>query len=174
MKSRIYPVVVVLMLLISGLACASENAKVLNEGKGTRDDPIAARTYAKASSFDVRALSVIYMSPTENPSPAPEETPTGVNTLKIQFEIKCTRGAEESCNLSELRNNLKLVSDDGIIYESIGDNSRLAESDQPLEGEILGGAEQAGWMLYEIPTGVTVRVAVAEFGEDQRVFFKLP
>lgn len=174
MKSRMVAVFVVLMLLASGLACASESATVLNEGKGTREDPIAARKYAKAASFEVRALSVIYETLTEDATPAPQETPAGVDTLKVQFEIKCTRGPDEICDLGEMRNNLKLVSSDGIIYEPILDDAGLEESDRPLQGEILGGAQQAGWMAYQIPTGIQVTLALAEFGEGERVFFKLP
>lgn len=171
MKAWIYPVLAAAMLLISGLACASESATTLNEGKGTRADPVVARKFAKASSFDVRALSVIHLS---SSTPTPEETPAGIEVIKVQFEIKCTRGSDEICDLGELRNNLKLVSEDGIIYEAALDGDGLAESDQPLKGEILGGAQQAGWMVYAIPAGVEVKLALAEFGEDELVFFKLP
>lgn len=49
------------------------------------------------------------------------------------------------------------------------------EIDDPvLEGEILGGAQKTGWLVYKVPVGLAVNEAVAQYGEDLRVFFRLP
>jgi hypothetical protein len=162
-----------MMLAVSALACMQQNAEVLNKGQGTRDDPVAARQYAHTTTYDVRAMNVVRPMNVEN-TPAALDDNTQSEYMRVQFEIKCSRGTEEICNLDELRAGIKLVGTNGVLYEPLSDFVLDDESEPPLAGEILGGAEQSGWVVYQVPVGMSVPQAVAEFGQDQHVFFSLP
>jgi hypothetical protein len=161
---------VLVWLLAASLACMEQAPEHLNEGRGTRDDPVPARVYAKTTNYEVRAQNAVRPMAGATPT-QDEEFPT--EYLKVQFEIKCIRGTDEICDLNEIGPNLTVISDDGVIYEA-DMTATLPAGDSPLDGEILGGAEQAGWLVYQVPTGIPVTLALAKYGQDQRIFFKLP
>lgn len=156
---------VLVMLGAASLACM-QTAAGLNEGKGTRQDPVPAREFAKTSNYEVRALSVVRPMEVKSDSP-------GSEYMRVQFEIKCRKAEDAVCNLGDLRDDLKLVSSDGVLYDPV-DGVALSQADKPLEGEILGQATNAGWVVYEVPLGLEVTAGVAAYGQDQRTFFKLP
>jgi hypothetical protein len=118
-------------------------------------------------------MNVVRPMNVEN-TPAALDDNTQSEYMRVQFEIKCSRGTEEMCNLDDLRAGIKLVGTDGVLYEPLSDFVLDDESEQPLAGEILGGAKQSGWVVYQVPIGMSVPQAVAEFGQDQYVFFSLP
>jgi hypothetical protein len=91
--------------------------------------------------------------------------------MKVQFEVRCTRGEEEICDLTELRDNIQLVGGEGVLFPP---DYSLEIDDPLLEGEILGGGVKAGWLVYRVPHGLPVTEAVVEYGEDLRVFFAAP
>jgi hypothetical protein len=169
MKSQGVVLFVGMMLLAASVACMKQSAAVLNEGKGTRDDPVAARQYAKTDVYDVRVLSAV--RPAQLPTPAGQETEQ--EYMKVQFGVKCTKAEDEVCNLGELRSDFKVVSKDGILYDPAL-TVEAPNGDNVLAGEILGGAEQTGWLIYQVPVGVTITEAVVGYGEDMRVFLRLP
>lgn len=162
-KPHFAVLLVVLMLVASMTACSLNSPEMLNDGRGTRDNPIPARMYARTSQYDVRVLSVV-MPQTE------EATESEKRPIRVQYQIHCTKSTEDVCRLQDIGRNIKLVDASGILYDPIF--SRTVE--EPLEGEILGDAEQAGWLVYEIPNGIELAAAVSEYGDDQRVFFELP
>jgi hypothetical protein len=157
---------VIAALVLAILACSGTPASTMNEGKGTRNDPVPAGKYMITNKYDVRAQAVSYVDTQDPPSETDEYR-------KVQFQIKCTKSPDDICDLSEIRDSLKLVSTTGIIYDSVP-GVTLPPSDKPLQGEILGGAEQVGWLVYEIPIGVEVKLAMAEYDTDRRGFFSLP
>ena len=166
-RGRLSMMLVFISVLATALACAQSPAG-LNQGRGTRDNPIAARSYAKTTSYEVRAQSVVRPVPDLAP-----ENDVEKEYMKVQFEIKCARDSDEVCDLAVLREQFRLVDEEGIIYES-DPTVELPARDDPLECEILGGAAKAGWMAFRVPVGVPVNTALAEYGEDQRIFFRLP
>ena len=157
---------VIAVLVLAILACSGTPASTLNEGKGTRNDPVLVGKYMVTTTYEIRAQAVSYVDTQEPASDADEYR-------KVQFQIKCTKSADDICDLSEIRDSLKLVSTTGIIYDPVP-GVKLPPSDKPLQGEILGGAEQVGWLVYEIPIGVEVKLAMAEYDTDRRGFFVLP
>ncbi|NLE50808.1 MAG: hypothetical protein GX613_05320 [Chloroflexi bacterium] len=166
------PVLLVLTaLLAAGAACALNSPDRLNEGRGTRDNPVPARVFAKTTQYDVRALSVLRPLPLETETPSEEQTDLSYEYMKVQFEVRCTRDAEAICNLTELRDNFQLVGGEGVLFPP---DYTLEIDDPLLEGEILGGGEKAGWLVYRVPHGLAVTEAVVQYGEDLRVFFRLP
>lgn len=169
MKRQKAILLVFMMLLAASVACMQQSPEALNEGKGTRDDPVLARQYAKTDVYDVRVLSAV--RPVQIPTPTDEDIE--VEYMKVQFGVKCTKAAEDICNLDELRSNFKVVSEEGILYDPAL-TIEPSEGDSILGGEILGEAEQAGWLIYEVPVGINVTEAVVGYGEDMRVFLKLP
>ena len=166
-RRQSYPLLVIMLLMLASAACTLFSAESLNDGRGTRENPVPARTYAKTTSYNVRALSVVW--------PQKDEADQTVDDMqmvpvRLQVEIQCGREDDEICQLEEIGQEIKLVDDTGALYEPI-----LTETvDDPLEGEILGDAAKAGWLSYEVPRGINISSAVAEYGEEQRVFFKLP
>jgi len=162
---------VVVMLVTAGAACALNAPDRLNEGRGTRENPVPARVFAKTTQYDVRALSVLRPLPVETETPSEEESDLGYEYMKVQFEVRCTRGEEEICDLTELRDNIQLVGGEGVLFPP---DYSLEIDDPLLEGEILGGGVKAGWLVYRVPHGLPVTEAVVEYGEDLRVFFRLP
>jgi hypothetical protein len=169
MKSLGVIIFVAVLLLASSMACMQQSAEVLNEGKGTRDDPVAAMKYAKTDAYDVQILSAV--RPAQIPTPAGQKTDH--EYMKVQFGVKCTRADDQVCNLDEFRVNFKVASEDGILYDPALEID-VPQGDNVLEGEILGGAEQTGWLLYQVPVGVPVTLAVVGYGDDLHVFLKLP
>jgi hypothetical protein len=161
---------VIVMLALAAIACMKQDPELLNEGQGTRDDPVTARQYAHTTTYDVRAMNAVRPMAVEN-TPAALDDTTQTEYMRVQYEIKCTLHSEEICNLNDVRAGIKLVGTDGVLYEPM---SNIILDDQPLEGEILGGAVQTGWVVYQVPVEVVVTQAVAEYGQDQHVFFNLP
>ncbi len=156
---------VVGLLALAVLACSFNSPTTLNNGRGSADNPVPLQRYARTSDYDVRALSVV--------RPMPEAT-SGADAdweyMRVQFQVRCTLSRDKVCNLSELRSQLKLVDVSGIIY----DPKLSVTVDNPLEGEILGDAEKAGWLVYAVPKGLQVTRAMAEYGQDHRLFFFIP
>jgi hypothetical protein len=155
---------VVGMLALAVLACSFNSPSTLNEGQGTASDPVPLQKYARTSDYDIRALSVV--------RPIEEGVSTDDSDLeymRVQFQIRCTKDEDEICDLSELRRDIKLVDKNGIIY----DPALTITVDRMLEGQILGGAEKAGWQVYRVPEGLVVGRALAEYGQDHRVFFMI-
>jgi hypothetical protein len=158
--------VVVMLLGLSTLSCAVFSSPgTLNDGKGTREDPVPMQVYAKTIDFDVRALSVVWM----DQEAAGKSEPSDQRPLRIEIQVRCTKLNDETCDLKNIAQHIKLVDESGILYEPIFS----IQLEQPLEGEVLGGAEKAGWLAYQIPRGVDVSSMVAEYGEEQLVFFNL-
>lgn len=164
-------VMVVAALLLAILACSGTPASSLNEGRGTRNDPVPARRYTRTTEYEVRVLTVVRPSPPD--AEATAEPSELTHRYHVQFQVKCRKPPDDICDLDAISDQLKLVSSDGIIYEPMT-NPPLEESDTELEGRILGGAEKTGWMVYEAPTGVELSLAMAEYGQDRRAFFRLP
>jgi hypothetical protein len=162
-----YPLLVMLLLLLAGAACTLFSAESLNDGKGTRENPVPARVYAKTTSYNVRALSVVWPQVDQADQPVDDMQTISV---RLQVEIQCERADDEICQLEEIGREIKLVDGTGALYDPV-DTETVEE---PLTGEILGKAEKAGWLLYEVPRGIEIKSAVAEYEQDQRVFFNLP
>lgn len=158
------------ILLAAAAACAFNAPDRLNDGRGTRDNPVPARVFAKTPSYEVRALSVLRPLPVDE-AEAPEGGTTGSEYMKVQFEVLCARDPEEICNLTELRDKFQLVGGEGVLFPP---DYTLEIDDPLLEGEILGGAQKPGWLVYRVPNGLPVTEAVVEYGEELRVFFRLP
>jgi hypothetical protein len=158
---------VLTLLALSTLACSIlSSPEALNDGKGSRENPVPLKEYAKTIDFDVRALSAVWINRGGNES---EEDPQE-QSIRIQLQVRCTKQDDEVCVLEDIRDHVKLVDGSGILYEpgfAVGD-------EKPLEGEILGEAEKSGWVMYRMPYGVEVASLVVEYGEDQRLFFELP
>jgi len=174
MKRRweMLPVILVaVMLLAAGTACALTAPDRLNEGRGTRENPVPARTFAKTTQYEIRALSVIRPVTTDTSSATDASDDRSMEFMKVQFEVLCTKDSEEICNLTELRDNFQLVGSNGVLFPP---DYTLEIDDPLLEGEILGGAQKTGWLVYQVPAGLAVNEAVAQYGEDLRVFFRLP
>lgn len=153
-----------MLLVISGMACTVFSSPgALNEGQGTRDDPVAVHIYAKTIEFDVRALSVVWMTQSDTDKDLSERT------LRVQLQVRCTKADDQICVLEDIGERIKMVDASGILYEPSSNTD-----ENPLEGEILGGAEKAGWLVYRIPRGVEIASLVAEYGQEQHVFFELP
>ncbi len=70
--------------------------------------------------------------------------------MKVQFEILCKKDPEEICNLTELRDSLQVVGGSGVLFPP---DYTLEIDDPLLEGEILGGAQKAGWLVFKVPQG---------------------
>jgi len=154
------------MLLLGALACSFQTPENLNEGRGTREKPVPAREYAKTTDYDVRAMSVVRpLAPDVQPEDDPES-----EYLRVQYQIRCTKSESDVCQLASLGRNIQLVDASGILYPPIYN----VELEKPLQGEILGDAEQTGWLAYKLPRGVEICCAVSEYGDDMRVFFGLP
>jgi len=152
-------------LALAVLACSFNSPTTLNDGRGSADKPVALQRYARTSNYDVRALSVVRPMPEASPGPDADW-----EYMRVQFQVRCTVSRDKVCDLSELRRQLKLVDVNGIIYDPklsipVGDS---------LEGEILGDAEKAGWLAYAVPKGLRVTRAMAEYGQDHRLFFTIP
>jgi|GEM_PF-1704597 hypothetical protein len=158
------------MMLAAAAACAFNSPDRLNDGRGTRERPVPARVFAKTPQYEVRALSVLRPVPVEGQGEG-ETTDIGTEYMKVQFEVLCSRDPEEICDLTELRDNFQVVGGEGVLFPP---DYTLEISDPLLEGEILGGAQKAGWLVYKVPTGLTVTEAVVEYGEGLRLFFRLP
>jgi len=158
----------ILMLLLASMACTLFSAESLNDGRGTREKPVPARVYAKTTSYNVRALSLVWPQPTEEASQSADDLQTV--RVRLQVQIQCQRKNDQICRLEDIGREIKLVDEAGTLYEPI----MAVDLEDPLEGEILGDAEKAGWLAFDVPRGVTISAAVAEYGEDMRVFFKLP
>lgn len=156
---------VVGFLALAVLACSFNSPTTLNNGRGSVDKPVPLQRYARTSDYDVRALSVVRPMPEADPGPEADW-----EYMRVQFQIRCTLGKEKVCNLTELRSQLKLVDDGGIIY----DPELSVPVENPLEGEILGNAEKAGWLAYAVPKGLQVARGMAEYGQDHRLFFFIP
>jgi len=156
-----------IMLVLASLACMQASAGALNEGQGTRDNPIAPRKFARTGDYEIRALSTIRPVTADNYT-----APEGFEFMKVQFEVKCTKSEAEICDLTDLQNNIKVVSNTGILYTADPET----QLDKPLAGEILGGAADAGWLTYVVPVGMTIDQALAQYGMDgaNLIFFKLP
>lgn len=164
-RPALYVGLVTVFLWLATVACSFNSPTTLNDGKGTSDEPVPVQTYARTSDYDVRALSVV--RPVEELSLPPE---SDMEYMRVQFQVRCTQGSDEVCDLTELRQDIKLVDNNGVIYEpqlNVG-------VDNPLEGQILGDAEKAGWLVYAVPQGLEVHRALTEYGQDQRVFFLIP
>lgn len=165
LSGRIHLWLVIAALVFSTVACALSSPETLNDGKGTRENPVPPRTYALTSNYAVRALSVV--RDTHN---GDQSSPAEHEQIRVQFQIRCEEQEDEVCQLKDIRGHIRLVDANGIVYEPLWS----ADVDKPLEGEILGSGEKTGWLAYELPRGVDVMFAVADYGEDQRVFFQLP
>lgn len=163
-SSAVWGVIAVLVLAI--LACSGTPASTLNDGKGTRNDPVPVGKYMVTTNYEIRAQAVTYMD-TEQPTNEADEY------RKVQFQIKCRKSPDDICDLGEIRDNLKLVSTTGIIFDPVY-NVTLPPSDRPFQGQILGDAEQVGWLVYQTPKGLEVTLAMAEYDPDRRGFFALP
>ncbi|WP_119068692.1 hypothetical protein [Aggregatilinea lenta] len=157
---------VIAALVLAILACSGTPASTLNEGKGTRNDPVPVGKYMVTTNYEVRAQAVSHVD-TEEPSSETDEY------RKVQFLIKCRKSPDDVCDLDQIRENLKLVSVTGIIFDPVP-NVDLPPSDKPLGGDILGEAEKAGWLVYEIPIGLDITLGMAEYETDRRGFFVLP
>lgn len=156
---------VLISLTLSTMACALISAEALNDGRGTREDPVPARVYAKTTDYEVRALSVVWPIANESASTDLQDA-----RLRVQYQVRCGAADREVCRLAEITSNIKLVDATGILYDSMVD----ADLEKPLDGEILGGAEKTGWLAYQVPRGVEICCAVALYDPDQSVFFDLP
>ncbi|NDJ78551.1 MAG: DUF4352 domain-containing protein [Chloroflexi bacterium] len=163
--SCIYPWMVLIGVALSTIACALSSPETLNDGKGTRENPVPPRTYARTVNYDVRALNVVWEQQNESTSSESLEIP-----LRVQYQIRCTKDEGDVCQLEDIHPNLKLVDTNGIVYESVF----LADLEKPLQGEVLGDGEKVGWIAYRVPRGVEITAAVAEYGAEQHVFFELP
>lgn len=162
----VYPWLIVMLLVLASAACVLSSPEVLNDGKGTRDNPIPPKTYAHTLAYDVGAMAAVWEQQDDSPASASED----VQLLRVQFQVHCNENEDQVCQLEDIRRDLKLVDASGILYEPVFS----LEIEKPLEGEILGGAEKTGWLAFQIPRGVEVVAAIAEYGEDQRVFMRLP
>jgi len=159
------------MLLVAGAACAFNAPDRLNEGQGTRDKPVPARKFAKTPQYDVRALSVVRPVTVTSEGESGKNTDIASEYMKVQFEVRCNKDPEEICNLTELRDSLQVVGGSGVLFPP---DYALEIEDPLLEGEILGGAQKTGWLVFKGPQGLSVTEALAQYGEDLRVFFRLP
>jgi len=171
-RQSVGPALLVLALLLAAsAACAFSAPDRLNEGKGTRSDPVPARKFAKTTQYDVRALSVV--RPITPPDDALLETDDDLSSeyMKVQFEVRCTKDAEEICDLTALRDSFQVIGGKGVLFPP---DYTFKLEDPILEGEILGGAQKTGWLVFKVPQGLPVTEAVAEYGDDLRVFFQLP
>jgi hypothetical protein len=156
---------VLISLTLSAMACALISAEALNDGKGTREDPVPARVYARTTDYEVRALSVVWSNPNDSSSTDPQNA-----SMRVQFQIRCDAADREVCPLAEIAGNIKLVDAAGILYDSVLDG----DLEKPLEGEILGEAEKTGWLAYQVPRGVEICCVVALYDPELSVFFDLP
>ncbi len=172
--SKFRPLFVILVLSISALACFQQSRAELNNGKGARDNPVAPRKYAVTPDFSIAALSVVRRPITAGDiaEPTQEAEPDDLHLeyLKVQFQVKCNLAEEKICNLDEIRPHIQLVSDTGILFDSI----ETENNDPLLGGEILGGAEKTGWLIFKVPVGMVVTTAVARYEDGEMVFFGLP
>jgi len=153
-------------LLLATMACVLfASPAELNDGKGTRERPVPARQYAKTLDYGVTALNAVW-------PPQDKETSLAAETidLRVLFQIKCLMLADQVCQLDQIASHIKVVDGSGILYDPVF----ASDIGDPLEGEVLGGATKAGWLVYQIPRGVQITLALAEYGQDQRVFFELP
>lgn len=158
---------VLALLALSTLACSIlTSPEALNDGKGSRENPVPLKEYAKTLDFDVRALTAVWINRGGSES---DEDPQE-QSIRIQLQVRCTKQDDEVCVLEDIRGHVKLVDGSGILYEP----GFAIENETPLEGEILGGAEKSGWVMYRMPYGVEVDSLVVEYGDDQRLFFELP
>lgn len=161
-----YPWLVLIVLVLSTGACMLSSPESLNDGKGTRENPVPPRTYAHTTDeYDVRALNVVWEQENGDQENTSEEV-----RLRVQFQIHCTEDANKVCNIEDIKPNIKLADASGILYEPIFPSSIK----DPLGGEVLGDGEKAGWLEYRIPRGVEIIAAVAKYGQEQYVFFQLP
>jgi hypothetical protein len=161
-----YPLLALICLLLATMACVLISApEELNDGKGTRERPVPARQYAKTLDYEVVALNVEWPQQDKQTSLSSETV-----DLRILLQIKCLKLADQVCQLDEIASHIKAVDGSGMLYDPVF----APDIETPLEGEVLGGATKAGWLVYQIPQGVQVRLALAEYGQDQRVFFQLP
>lgn len=157
---------VVGMLVFSSVACMRQ-MDTLNQGKGTRDDPVTALQFAKTMNYDIRGTSV------ERGADIPGEMPASDHTfMRVEFEVICTKDSEQICDLENIAEDVKLVNTMGRLYPPRLDVAQ----DSPLSGEILGKARYTGWLVYEVPESSTIQVAVVPFSADGEdlVFFNLP
>jgi hypothetical protein len=161
----IYAWLVMLTLVLAATACVLSAPETLNDGKGTRENPVPPRTYAHTINYDVRALSVVWEQQNDSQVSDSEDA-----QLSVQFQIHCNQAEDKVCRLADIRGDIKLVDASGILYEPVFSS----DVDDPLEGEVLGNGEKAGWLVYQIPQGVEILAAMAEYGQEQRVFFQLP
>jgi hypothetical protein len=161
----ISPWLVMLLLVLATMACVLSSADMLNDGKGTRKNPVPPRTYAHTFDYDVRALSAVWEEQNDSQVSSAQDM-----RLRVQFQIRCNKAEDEICQLVDIRQHIKLVDTSGIIYEPVFS----LNIDDPLEGEILGGGEKAGWLIYQIPQGAEISASIAEYGQEQGVFFQLP
>jgi hypothetical protein len=165
-RHLLYPALPFLSLVLAATACVFMSSPAeLNDGRGTRQQPIPKGIYAKTLDYEVTVLSV--------DSPQQDKDSSGSSqslTLRVQFQVRCLKQADQVCQLQEIARHLKLVDEGGILYDPVF----VPEIEDPLEGEILGDAVKAGWLVYQIPHGVSITLALAEYGQDQRVFFQLP
>lgn len=165
-NARRYSWLVLMLLTLASAACALSSPEALNDGKGTRKNPIPPQTYAHTPDYDVRALGVVWEQPEHSQPVDSQDT----QHLRVQFQIRCDKPEDAICQIEEIRQGIQLVDASGILYDPVFS----ATIENLLEGEILGDGEKAGWLAFQVPRGVELVSAVAEYGDDQHVFFQLP
>ena len=157
---------VIVMLLFASLACMRQT-DTLNQGRGTRDDPVTALQFARTRSYNIRGMNVTRPMTFDHRS-----TPKGYEYIGVEYEVLCTRGSEEICDLDAIADGIKLVSSTGHLFSPV-DNLPV---DNPLSGEILGNARKIGRVVYQTPINTAISTATVAFKSDSAdlVFFKLP
>jgi hypothetical protein len=147
---RIYLWLAFILPALSAMACALISAEGLNDGN--TGGAVPARTYAKTTDYEVRALSVVWSNPDDSST-----TDSQYAGMRVQFQIRCDAADREVCPLGEIASNIKLVDAAGILYDSVLDDNL----EKPLEGEILAklrnrmaglsGAARCGNLLCSSP-----------------------
>jgi hypothetical protein len=163
--SSAYVGLVMLMLALATTACAITSPQTLNDGRGTRENPVPTGMYAHTTNYDVMAIGVLRKPQNDNQS-----TSQDTQTLQVQFQVRCNEPEDQVCQLDQIGQKLRLLDANGVLYDSVY-SSDLRE---PLAGEILGGAKTTGWLAFQVPSGVNITAAIAEYGQDQYVVFMIP
>lgn len=157
---------VVSLLVMASMACMRQT-DTLNQGRGTRDDPVTALQFARTLNYSIRGMSV------SRPYDVPRRTAReNYEFVGVEFEILCTRDDEEICDLDEIATEIRLVSDAGHLF-----TPRLNLTlDNPLEGQILGNSRKVGWVVFEVPITMPVKTGTVAFASEAEdlVFFSLP
>jgi hypothetical protein len=167
LPSSVYVGLVMLFLALATTACMITSPQTLNDGRGTRENPVPTGLYAHTTNYDVKAIGVLWEQQNDSQSTSSQDT---TQPLQVQFQIRCNEPEDTVCQLDQIGQKLKLLDVDGVLYDSV----YSANLKEPLTGEILGGAEKTGWLAFQIPSGADITAAVAEYGEQQYVVFLIP